>query len=234
MNLELIKSKKTIVKSDVEKKLEKIPNFESFWMNFGLMGSQKKLKMVIRTIDDIVSRVKKGDKIRVRRFGLHGRFPPYKYAIVDLEGDPPKFFGLVISNQVYQLFVTEIQFLEDLYNTIWKILNELIGFYLFTFSNHETRFFRRILPFKLELGNGESLFQVLKIVNVQEKSFEGLVPALYRLGEKSYHDPLLRDSKRIELHFKKGDYYLILEHNKSCLLSTLKIVQKRYLKLHLI
>lgn len=231
MNLETNKSKRSTLG---EVKLEKIPNFEAFRMNFGFKSSPKEIRMVVRTIDAAVSNEKKGDKIRVRHFELRGRFPPYKYAIVDLEGDPPKFFGLVISNQVYQLFVTELCFLEDLYRILWKILNILIDFYLFTFSNHETRFFKRILPYKLEQGSGESPFQVLKIVNVQVRSYEGLVPALYSLSEKSYHDPLLRDSKNIELHFKKGDYFLILEHNKSCLLSTLKIVQKRYLKQTLI
>ena len=91
-----------------------------------------------------------------------------------------------------------------------------------------------MLPFKLKGVGDQGIFQTLNIVNVQRRDFEGLIPALYSLDEQSYHDPLLRDSKKIELHFKKGDYYLILEHNKSCLLSTLKIVQKRYLKLHLI
>ena len=203
-------------------------------MNFGLRCNQKEINAIVSDVDKIVSRAKEDDTVKTRQFELKGKFPPYKYAIIDLEGEPPKFFGLVISNQVYQIFVTKTKYLLDLYDTVWKILNKLIDFYLFTFSNHEARFFKRILPFKLKEGKDKSFFQVLKIVNVQKRDYEGIVPALYSLNEASYYDPLLRNSKNIELHFKNGDYYLIMEHNKSCLLSTLKIVQKRYLKLHLI
>ena len=204
------------------------------WMNFRLQGDLKEIKRAVSSIDSIVSRAKEGKKVKARQFKLKEKLPPYKYAIIDLEGDAPKLFGLVISNQMYQIFVTDENYLLNLYKVIWKILNELIDFYLFTFSNYETRFLKEILPFKLKEAGDKTFFQLLKIVNVQKRDFEGLIPALYSLNESSYRDPLLRDSKKIELHFKKKNYYLILEHNKSCLLSTLKIVRKRYLKLNLI
>lgn len=228
----IAKSISSNVKTEVEPKIGQILNYRRLGMNFGLRSDQKEIKHLITAINEVVLRVKEGDTVKTRQFELKGKFPPYKYAIIDLEGDPPKFFGLVVSNQVYQIFVTKTKYLLDLYETVWKILNLLIDFYLFTFSNHEARFFKKILPFKLKETNDKTFFQVLKIVNVQKRNFEGLVPALYSLNERSYHDPLLRNSKNIELHFKNGDYYLIMEHNKSCLLSTLKIVQKRYLKLH--
>lgn len=211
-----------------EKELKKL------WMNFNLQSDLKEIEKAISSVESIVSSAKDGKKVKTRQFELKERFPPYKYAIIDLEGDAPKLFGLVLSNQIYQIFVTDETHLLDLYEVIWKILNELINFYLFTFSNYEARFFKRILPYKLKEAENKTLLQTLKIVNVQKRDFEGLVPALYSLDESSYHDPLLRDSKKIELHFKKKNYFLILEHNKSCLLSTLKIVRKRYLKLNLI
>jgi len=203
------------------------------WMSFRIRTDQEELKSVIKSIESILTNLK-GSHVKSRKFKIDGIFPYYKYAIIDLEGDPPKLFGLVISNLVYQLIITDEKHLRQLYEVIWKILHQLLDYYLFTFSNHETRFFKKILPFKLNVGKDENFFQVLKIVNVQKRDSEGLVPALYSLDEVSYHDPLLRNSKKVELHFRQGNYYLILEHNKSCLLSTLKIVQKRYLKLHLI
>ncbi len=221
-------------KTNVERKINAFRNYGALKLNFGLRCDQKEIKTIVNVINELVSTVKEGDVVKARQFKLRGKFPAYKYAIIDLEGDPPKFFGLVISNQVYQLFVTKAKYLLDLYEIIWKILNKLIDFYLFAFSNHEARFFKKILPYKLKEENDKTFFQVLKIINVQKKDFEGLVPALYSLDERSYPDPLLRNSKNIELHFKNGNYYLIMEHNKSCLLSTLKIVQKRYLKLHLL
>ncbi len=216
----------SIVKTKVKTKIEGFQNYGALGMNFGLRSDPKEINHLINAINEVVSRAKEGDTVKTRQFELKGKFPPYKYAIIDLEGDPPKFFGFVVSNQVYQIFVTKTKYLLDLYETVWKILNLLIDFYLFTFSNHEARFFKKILPFKLKEVNDKTFFKVLKIVNVQKRNFEGLVPALYSLNECSYHDPLLRNSKNIELHFKNGDYYLIMEHNKSCLLSTLKIVQK--------
>jgi len=203
-------------------------------MQFDLCCDLKKIKKVISSINLIVSSVKENNKVKTRHFALKQKVQPQKWAIVDLEGVPPKFIGFVISNQVYQIFITNEKYLGEFYKVIWRILNELIEFYLFTFSNHETRFLKRILPFKIEEPRDLSIFQALKIINVQERDFEGLVPALYSLDQKPYKDTLLRNSKNVEYHFKNGDFYLIMEHNKSCLLSTLKIVQKRYLKLHLI
>lgn len=69
---------------------------------------------------------------------------------------------------------------------------------------------------------------------MQIRDGEGLIPALYSINQKSYDDPLLRDNKSVDLHYKEGHFELILEHNVSCLLSTLKIVKFRYLKLNLI
>jgi hypothetical protein len=229
-----INSLKTDVKKDVKTIVNKSNDFGAPWLKFGLRSDQKEVRSIVNAINEVVLKAKEGDRVKTRQFELKGKCPLYKYAIIDLEGEPPKFFGLLVSNQVYQLFVTKTKYLLDLYETVWQILNKLIDFYLFSFSNYEARFFKKILPFKLKEVNDKTFFQVLKIVNVQKRTFEGLVPALYSLNERSYHDPLLRNSKNIEVHFKNRDYYLIMEHNKSCLLSTLKIVQKRYLKFHLI
>jgi len=43
----------------------------------------------------------------------------------------------------------------------------------------------------------------IKIVNVQIRSREGLIPALYSINQKAYDDPLLRDSKSVDIHYKK-------------------------------
>lgn len=172
------KSINSIVETKVKTKIEEFHNYGAFGLHLGLRSDQKKIKTLVNAINEIVSNAKEGDTVKTRQFELKGKFPPYKYAIIDLEGDPPKFFGLVVSNQVFQIFVTKTKYLLDLYETVWKILNLLIDFYLFTFSNHESRFFKKILPFKLKEANDKTFFQVLKIVNVQKRNFEGLVPAL--------------------------------------------------------
>ena len=130
------------------------------WISFRLQGDLKEIKKAVSSIDSIVSSTKEGKKVRARQFELKERFPPYKYAIIDLEGDAPKLFGLVISNQVYQIFVTDENYLLNLYEVVWKILNELIDFYLFTFSNYETRFLKEILPFKLKEARDKTKFNL--------------------------------------------------------------------------
>ena len=157
-----INSINNTVKTNVETKLRSFRNLGALKMNFGLRCNQKEINAIVSDVDKIVSRVKEDDTVKTRQFELKGKFPPYKYAIIDLEGEPPKFFGLVISNQVYQIFVTKTKYLLDLYDTVWKILNKLIDFYLFTFSNHEARFFKRIITFNLKEGKDKSFFKVLK------------------------------------------------------------------------
>ena len=63
-------------------------------MNFNLRSDQKEIKRLVNAIDEIVSRAKEGDTVKTRQFELKGKFPPYRYAIIDLEGAPPKFFGI--------------------------------------------------------------------------------------------------------------------------------------------
>ncbi len=117
------------------------------------------------------------------------------------------------------------------------MLSILKGFYFFAFSTHESRFIKNILPYKVkEIRNLKetTYLKDIKIINVQSRTNESLISALYSLNINVYNDLLLRDSKKVDIHFKNKDFHLILEHNKSCLLSTLILVQYRYLKLHLI
>ena len=136
-------------------------------MSFDLTCDLKEIRRVASSINLIMSNAKKDNKVRGRQFKLKQAFPPYKYAIIDLEGDPPKFFGCIVDRVITQLFITDKKHLKEFYAVIWKVLNELLDYYLFTFSNHETRFFKRILPFRLNEIRDKALFQTLKIVNVQ-------------------------------------------------------------------
>lgn len=208
--------------------------YRSLWMNFELYTSQEKIKEKIILLEDYLSKIERDRDVRMTKFIIGTEPPPHKYVIIDLECNPPKFFGLLISNHLYQLFIIDVMLLEPLYKAIANVLNILIDYYIFTFATFEKRFFTKILPFKFKLVQKSSMFQTLKIINLQLRDFEGMIPALYSVGEEVVDDPLLRDNKKINLHFKKGHFGLILEHNKSCLLSTQKIVMKRYLKENLI
>lgn len=51
-------------------------------------------------------------EFKARQFELKQSFPPYKYAILDLEGDPPKFFGNFFS---YILVSRKLQTCQELF-----------------------------------------------------------------------------------------------------------------------
>lgn len=207
-----------------------VDKYRNLLINFELFTSNSEINKTIGLIDDILSKDTQKREVRARKLLIGKRPYPLKYVIIDLECNPPKLFGLLISNHLYQIFIVDVKYMESLYQTIAKVLSLLIDYYIFTFATFEKRFFTRILPFKFKLTQDRSIFETLKIVNIQLRDFEGMIPALYSIGEEAVDDPLLRDNKKINLHFKKGHYNLILEHNKSCLLSTQKIVKKRYLK----
>jgi len=211
-----------------------IDNYHNLLMNFELYSSNREIAETIGLIDDILSENLEKREVRARKLVIGSKPYPLKYTIIDIECNPPKLFGFLISNHIYQIFIVKLSHLEPLYQTIAKILNILIDYYIFTFATFEKRFFTKILPFKFKLKQDISMFKTLKIVNIQLRDFEGMIPALYSIGEEAVDDPLLRNNKKIDLHFKQGHFGLILEHNKSCLLSTQKIVQKRYLKENLI
>ncbi|MFX1585992.1 MAG: hypothetical protein ACFFDL_15705, partial [Promethearchaeota archaeon] len=141
-----------------------------------------------------------------------------------------------VLNQIIQVYIKSEQIVPKFNRIIVKLLSLLGGLYLFCFSNHEIRFIKKILPNKVSKNQPNfslDFLGALKIVNIQLRTDEGLIPALFSIGEEPFDDPLLRDNKKVDFHFKEEHYDLILEHNKSCLLSTLKLLKMRYLRLNL-
>ena len=208
--------------------------FDNIILNLDLYTMPSKLKATLKALEKILEQPEINKEVRMRSLTFRVPPDPLKYAIVDLECDPPAVFGLIFYDRLYQLFITDYSHVNLLYKLIWEILILLSEYYIFTFSPHEIRFFAKILPFKLSLEKNKSdQIKLLKIINIQTRISEGLVPALYSIGEESVDDPLLRNAKKINYHFEQGHYTMILDHNKSCLLSTQTLVKKRYLKQHL-
>lgn len=211
-----------------------VKDFNKMRLNLEIFTNIEDLREKTNSLNALINQEKNRNNIFCRKIKVSERAFLMNFVIIDMECDPPKFFGILLFNQIFQIYVKTSENLSQLYTLILKILELLRNYYMFSFSNYEWRFINQILPYKVNSDSDAKFIETLKIVNIQKTRSEGLVSALYSLDECSYHDPLLRDSKKVELHFKRGNYYHILEHNKSCLLSTLKIVQKRYLKLNLI
>ncbi|NVM35843.1 MAG: hypothetical protein HWN81_09620 [Candidatus Lokiarchaeota archaeon] len=182
-------------------------------------------------LDQKFEKIKNSNVLFYRKEVCSSKIPLLKYAIIDFEGDPTTLVGITIANQIFQLYVKDLLHQAEFFNLILELLFILRDFYLFSFSNYEQRVIQGILESLGVFSSEKYLFvRNLKIINLQKFSFEALIPALYSINKDVYNDPLLRDSKKVNLHFKQGHYDLILDHNRSCLLSILKIVKYRYLK----
>jgi len=205
-------------------------------LNLELISNPSEMKSIESSLLKFIEIVQDNKQIFTKSHLIEGNSFPLRLAVIDFECDPPKIFGILVSNRIYQVFIKSEQLRPKINRIIVKLLSLFRSLYLFCFSNHEIRFIKKILPNKISKNQPKpstDFLKTLNIVNIQSRTDEGLIPALFSIGEKPFDDPLLRDNKKVDFHFKEGHYDLILEHNKSCLLSTLKLVKMRFLKLNL-
>ncbi len=166
-----------------------------------------------------------------------------KYAILDFECDYPKVLGVCIFNKIYQVYTTEKSktVRTKFFKIIYSVLSILREFYIVIFSNYESLFIHNILFYELQISDPKldlSFFEHLQLINVQMKyrTYEALVAAVISLSIEQYPDPILRDTKKMEVFFEDKQLDLILNHNISCLINTLYVLFfrffRKYLALH--
>jgi len=214
--------------------MEKSNEFLKLRMNFDLFKIKHEISRSLSLLDQKLDLIKDSDVLFYRKERFSSKTPILKFAILDFECNPTRVVGVLIAGQIFQFYIKNQLYQRLFFDLIMEILSILKDFYIFSFSNHEQHVIQEISRsfnfLSTKKSQPISFIRKLKIVNVQRFSFEGLIPALYSIDKKAYDDPLLRDSKKVNLHFKKGHYGLVLAHNKSCLLSILKLVKYRYLK----
>jgi len=202
-------------------------------MNLEIISSPEDMHQIKTQINQLLREKVDGIELCYKKYRVPNNSFPLRIAVIDLECEPPKVCGVLLSNRIYQIYVLDEKHIPQLYQVMVKLLAIVSRFYLFCFSNHEIRFIHKILPHKLKKRDPHILSK-LSITNVQKFTGEALISALYSIGEAPHEDPLLRNNNQINIHYQEGRYDLILAHNASCLLSTLKVVKLRYLKLNLI
>lgn len=214
--------------------MEKSVEFIKLMMNFDLFSNKIEIPHTLSFLDQKVDEFKNSDIIFYRKEIFSNKISTLQFTILDFECNPPKMAGIYIGNRIYQFYIKNQGYLSRFFDLVLEILFLLKEFYLFCFSNHEFHVINEVMEFFNSRSEKDTLpisfVRKLKLVNVQKFNFEGLIPALYSIDKEVYDDPLLRDSKKVNLHFKKGHYDLILDHNKSCLMSILTLVKSRYLK----
>lgn len=169
---------------------------------------------------------------------------PYnlRAVILDFEGKPPFLLGLMIADRIFVFYINSRDNENKFYLCVLKILKLLKKVVFFSFSNYEensiANIFNKLKGENFNLSKYKDV-KSTRIYNVQERPFESLVAALIKIGFKSSNDPLARNLGLIEylygLYEKQGfidDIYinLIIEHNKFCLLNTVLILVRRFLK----
>ena len=211
--------------------------FGKIRVNFDILSNPSERRRKKMEIEALLKEVENNPYVSFRITPLSRNSFPLRIAVIDFECEPPKFLGILISNRIYQIYCISEAGSMKFYQMILKLLAIVKEWFLFSFSSHEARFILKILPYKVqkcETKPSTTFLKNLNIINVQIREDEGLVPALYSIGQTTYNDPLLRNNTNVDLHYKEGHFNLILEHNKSCLLSTLKLVKFRFLKVNLI
>jgi len=110
------------------------------------------------------------------------------------------------------------------------------NFYIISFSGWEARFISILKHRLLEIHSSKVLdfLDSLQIIDIQQKYFESMTAGLFSINEEVLPDPVVRISDNIDILFEMGYMDLIIEHNDNCLLSTLKLLHKRFFKLNLL
>ena len=210
--------------------------WQTTWLNLEIFSNPSEMQRIASQMEQYLEKIQDSNYIFINSYQIRGNAFPLQMAVIDFECNPPKLCGILLLNRIYQIYIKSEQLTHKFNGILVKLLSILSKLYLFCFSNHEIRFIKKILPHtvkKMQPKVSAEFLNNLKMINIQLRTDEGLVPALYSIGEEPYNDPLLRDNKIVDFHFQEGHYNLLLEHNKSCLLSTLKLVKTRYLKLNL-
>lgn len=207
-------------------------------MNCDIITDPKSLTQIIDRLEAFLVSLSQEACIGVCITAFDMKVPAMKYSILDFECDYPKVLGLCISNKIYQVYMTEkIKVVRTrFFKIIYSVLSILRDFYIVTFSNYESSFIYNTLYYELQIDDPKldlSFFERLQLINVQHRTYEALVAAVLSLSIEPYPDPILRDTKKMEVFFEDKQFDLILNHNISCLINSLYVLFFRFFRKNL-
>lgn len=146
-----------------------IIGLDKIQLNFNLYSDSNEIQQVIALIDKLVDKLRKVEDIYCRKINVAIKSRGFKYAIIDFECNPPKVFGLLLFNRIYQFYVKSEAKVLNLHVVLLKILSILKDFYFFAFSLLESRFIKDILPHKVKKVRTleeTAYLKNIKIINV--------------------------------------------------------------------
>jgi len=209
-------------------------------MNCDIITDPKNLSKIVDRLEAFLASLSQERFINVNITTLDMKVPSMKYSIFDFECDYPKVLGVCISNTIYQVYMTEKNEVvrTKFFRAIYTVLSILRDFYIITFSNYESSFIYNTLYYELQKDDPKldlSFFERLQLINVQMKhrTYEALIAAVISLSIEPYPDPILRDTKKMEVFFEDQQFDLILTHNISCLINSLYVLFFRFFRQNL-
>ncbi len=164
-------------------------------MNLNIFCTKDMLLSAIDMLDELFHGLKEKPYIYCHKMPITHNLDPMKFIIMDLEGYFPKFCGLLIDTTIFQFYIKEEQYQEELYNIIFQVLKIVKQFYIFTFSNWESYFISVLKNELKSLYSPKELqfLEELSLINIQNSYYESLTAGLFSLGEKVVSDPVRYD-----------------------------------------
>ena len=158
---------------------------------------------------------------------------PYQVAIIDFEGTPVIYLGVMIHDTLFTYYIESHDYLDMFHLFILEILFQIHELTFFSFSDYEQKEILSILSRLIEKGYNLKKYTYLEnltVVNLQEGRFESLFEALLSTGDHSFTgDPLFRNIKLINKLFITKKFDEIISHNHSCLLNE-SVILERWVK----
>lgn len=159
-----------------------------------------------------------------------------KYCIIDFECTEPKFLGLLLRNNLYQIYIVKPEYQLCFYEAVLNVLYKLKDFYLFSWGDWERRVILSMRSKLEDIKKAKNLHFIdeLSLFNLQERNYESLEAALISIGRKPAKELFFRDARFIDHAYYEGYLEPILEHNSNCLISALIMLKYRWLKKNLV
>lgn len=160
---------------------------------------------------------------------------PYQVAIIDFEGSPVIFLGILIHDTLFTFYVENHEDLDIFHLFIVEVLHEIHQLTFFSFSNYEQKEILSISSTFIEKGYDLKKFEYLEnltVVNLQKEKFESLTEALLSSGNFTFTgDPLFRNIKLVNKLFITKKFDDIVSHNHMCLLNE-SVILERWVKMY--
>ena len=178
-------------------------------------------------------KIKTGIKTIIKTNANNYNATPYQVAILDFEGSPVFFLGVMIYDTLFTYYIESRDYLDIFHLFVLEVLYQVKELTFFSFSEYEQQEIISISNILIEKGYNLKKYQYLEslmVVNLQKEKFESLTEALLSSGDFAFTgDPLFRNIKLINKLFITKKFNEIISHNHSCLLNE-SVILERWVK----